>query len=82
MGVRGASFRLMHDIAALLKAHDPFGGLDADALERLAETAQVESFTAGTVTFKQGERPQTKVRVVRLMCLARSGSRSSGLSSR
>ncbi|MDP9228018.1 MAG: DUF294 nucleotidyltransferase-like domain-containing protein [Actinomycetota bacterium] len=55
----------MHDVAEFLKAHDPFRALDEDALERLAERTEVEFFAAGTVIFKQGERPQTKVRVVR-----------------
>jgi CBS domain-containing protein len=55
----------MHDIAEFLKGHDPFSGLDEGALERLAERAEVEFFAAGTVIFKQGEQPQTKVRVVR-----------------
>ncbi|MEK6276519.1 MAG: putative nucleotidyltransferase substrate binding domain-containing protein [Actinomycetota bacterium] len=55
----------MHDIAEFLKAHDPFSGLDEEALERLAERVEVEFFAAGTVIFKPGERPQTKVRVVR-----------------
>jgi CBS domain-containing protein len=55
----------MHDIAEFLKGHDPFSGLDEEALERLAERVEVEFFAAGTIIFKQGERPQTKVRVVR-----------------
>ena len=55
----------MQDIAAFLKAHDPFGGLDDDALERLAASAQVESFAAGVVIFEQGDAPQTNVRVIR-----------------
>jgi CBS domain-containing protein len=55
----------MHDIAEFLKGHDPFSGLDDGALERLAQRAEVEFFAAGTVIFKQGVQPQTKVRVVR-----------------
>jgi CBS domain-containing protein len=55
----------MHDIAEFLKGHDPFTGLDEEALERLAERTEVEFFAAGTTIFKQGEQPQSVVRVVR-----------------
>jgi CBS domain-containing protein len=55
----------MHDIAEFLKGHDPFSGLDEESLEQLAERVEVEFFAAGTVIFKQGEKPQTEVRVVR-----------------
>ena len=55
----------MDDIVAFLKMHDPFRGLENEALERLAERARPESFAAGTVIFEQGDRPQTKVRMVR-----------------
>ena len=55
----------MHDIAEVLKAHDPFSEVGEEVLERLAENTEVEFFAAGTVILKQGERPQTRVRVVR-----------------
>ena len=55
----------MHDIAEFLKAHDPFCDVDEEILERLAERVEVEFFAGGTVIFKQGEQPQTEVRVVR-----------------
>jgi CBS domain-containing protein len=55
----------MHDIAEFLKAHDPFCDVDEETLEQLAERVEVEFFAGGTVIFKQGEQPQTKVRVVR-----------------
>src|SRR5262245_62090026 len=55
----------MPDIAEFLRAHDPFSGLDESALERLAEGAEVEEFEAGATIFKQGERPQDRVLMVR-----------------
>ena len=59
----------MDDIVAFLKMHDPFGGLEDEALERLAERAQPESFAAGTVIFEQ----TTKVRMVRRGAVEFSG---------
>jgi CBS domain-containing protein len=55
----------MHDIAEFLRTHDPFSGLDQEALERLVERVDVEVFEAGTTIFKQGERSQGRVLVVR-----------------
>jgi CBS domain-containing protein len=55
----------MHDVAEFLKEHDPFSGLDREALEGLSERAEVEFFTAGTTIFKQGERSRIDVRIVR-----------------
>jgi CBS domain-containing protein len=55
----------MHDIAEFLKDHDPFSGLDAAALDQLAERVKVEFFAAGTTIFRQGEGPQEEVRVIR-----------------
>ncbi|HEX2360004.1 MAG TPA: putative nucleotidyltransferase substrate binding domain-containing protein [Solirubrobacterales bacterium] len=52
-------------MAEFLRRYEPFGDLGEEALERLAERSEVEFFAAGTVIFTQGERPQTKVRVVR-----------------
>jgi len=55
----------MHDIAEFLKDHDPFKELHGAVLDGLARRVQVEYFTAGTTIFRQGERPQAKVRVIR-----------------
>ena len=44
----------VHDVAEFLKAHEPFSGLDEANLDRLAERAKVEFFTAGTIIFKAG----------------------------
>jgi CBS domain-containing protein len=55
----------VHDIAEFLRSHDPFSGLDEDALERLVERVEVEDFAAGTTILKQGERSQGRVLVVR-----------------
>jgi CBS domain-containing protein len=55
----------MHDVAEFLSQHDPFSGLDRAMLEGLSERVEVEFFAAGTTIFRQGERPQIEVRVVR-----------------
>jgi CBS domain-containing protein len=55
----------MHDVADFLKAHEPFSGLDAVELDRLAERAKVEFFAAGTVIFQQDEPPPEEIRVIR-----------------
>jgi CBS domain-containing protein len=55
----------LHDIAEFLRTHDPFSGLDGEALERLMERVEVEDFAAGATIFKQGERSQGRVLVVR-----------------
>src|SRR3954452_709877 len=55
----------MHDIAEILRIHDPFSGLDEKALERLAERVEVEFFELGATIFKQGESSQGRVLVVR-----------------
>jgi CBS domain-containing protein len=55
----------MHDVAEFLKAHEPFSGLDEADLDRLAERAKVEFFTAGTIIFKQGQPPPDEIRVIR-----------------
>jgi CBS domain-containing protein len=55
----------MQDIADFLRTHDPFGGLDEEALERLAERVEEEVFEAGATIFKQGERSQDRVLMVR-----------------
>jgi CBS domain-containing protein len=56
----------MHDITEFLRSHDPFSGLDEEALVRLAKRVEVEDFEAGASVFKQGERSQGRVLVVRL----------------
>src|SRR5262249_1874816 len=55
----------MHDIAEFLRGRDPFSGLDAAELERLASRTEVEFFPAGTTIIPQGEQPQGRIRVVR-----------------
>jgi CBS domain-containing protein len=55
----------MHEIAEFLRTHDPFSGLDEEALERLVERVEEEVFEAGATIFKQGERSQGRVLVVR-----------------
>lgn len=55
----------MSDIAQFLRTHDPFSGLDDEALERLVERVEVEDFEAGATVFKQGERSQDRVLLVR-----------------
>jgi CBS domain-containing protein len=55
----------VHDVAEFMKAHEPFSNLDETDLDRLAERAKVESFSAGTVIVKQGERPLEEIRVIR-----------------
>ena len=55
----------MHDVAEFLKAQEPFSGLDEAKLDRLAERAKVEFFTAGTTIFKQGRPPPDEIRVIR-----------------
>ena len=55
----------MHDVAEFLRTHDPFSGLDEEALERLVERVEVEVFAKGATIIKQGERFQGSVLVVR-----------------
>lgn len=55
----------IHNVAEFLKAHAPFSGLGEADVDRLAERAKVESFTAGTTIFEQGQPPPDVVRVVR-----------------
>ena len=55
----------MHDVAEFLKAHEPFSGLDEADLDRLAERAKVEFFTAGTVIFSRDQPPPDEIRVIR-----------------
>ena len=55
----------MQDVAEFLSRHDPFSDLGEAELEELAARTEVEFFAAGTTIFPQGERPQSKVRIVR-----------------
>jgi CBS domain-containing protein len=55
----------MHDIAEFLRTHDPFSGLDGEALERLAGRVEVEFFERGAIIFKEGEGSHGGVQVVR-----------------
>ena len=60
-----AEFMDVHDVAEFMKAHEPFSNLDDTDLDRLAEHVKVESFSAGSVIVKHGERPLEEIRVVR-----------------
>jgi CBS domain-containing protein len=60
-----AEFMNVHDVAEFIKVHEPFSNLDEADLDRLAERTKVESFSAGTVIFKQGERPPQEIRMIR-----------------
>src|SRR5262245_19019629 len=55
----------MRDIAEFLRAQEPFGGLDEETLERLADRVIVEEFEAGAIVFKEGRRPRDTVLVLR-----------------
>ena len=54
----------MRDIADDLSRHEPFAGLDREAIEEIARQAAEESFAAGDVIFEQGEDPDERVRIV------------------
>jgi CBS domain-containing protein len=53
------------EIARFLRSYTPFDELDAAAVARVASAAELESFSAGTVIFSQGDEPVTYLRVVR-----------------
>jgi CBS domain-containing protein len=53
------------EIARFLRSYPPFDELDAAAVARVAAAAELESFSAGTVIFSQGDGPVTYLRVVR-----------------
>ncbi len=53
------------EIARFLRSYPPFDELDAAAVARVAAAAELESFSAGTVIFSQGEEPVRYLRVVR-----------------
>ena len=51
--------------AAFLRAHSPFDALDPAQVERVAASAELESFRAGETVFAQGAAPVGHLRVVR-----------------
>jgi CBS domain-containing protein len=51
--------------ARFLGAHPPFDALAADAVERVAARAELESYSAGDVVFGEGAAPVRHVRVIR-----------------
>jgi CBS domain-containing protein len=55
----------MHDVAEFLKAHDPFGALDPEKIERLAERVEIEYVEAGATIFREGSDPPDAMWVVR-----------------
>jgi CBS domain-containing protein len=55
----------MNDIAEFLRSHEPFSQLDQEALEQLADRVEVAEFEPGATVFKQAERSQGRVLVVR-----------------
>ena len=54
----------MRDIADDLSRHEPFAGLDREAIEEIGRQAAEESFAAGDIIFEQGEDPDERVRIV------------------
>src|SRR6188508_3177399 len=55
----------MHDIAQFLKAHELFGSLEPEELERLAGRVEIEYFEAGATIFRQGESPPDAMWILR-----------------
>ncbi len=53
------------DVAGFLRAHPPFDALEAVDVERVAATAEVEFFLAGSTIFSQSTEPVEHLRVVR-----------------
>ncbi len=53
------------EVARFLRDYPPFDGLDADVVERVAATAEVEFHLAGATIFSQGAEPVEYLRVVR-----------------
>jgi CBS domain-containing protein len=52
-------------VARFLRAYPPFDSLAADAVERVAACARLESYSSGEVVFGEGVEPVRCVRVVR-----------------
>jgi CBS domain-containing protein len=55
----------MHDIAEFLKAHDPFGALEPEKVERLAGLVEIEYFEPGAMIFREGSDPPDAMWVIR-----------------
>jgi CBS domain-containing protein len=55
----------VHEIAAFLAEHAPFDALEPEAIEQLADAAQIEYMAAGTTVLAQGAPPVDHVWVVR-----------------
>ena len=53
------------DVVEFLRAHPPFDALAAAEVERVAASAEVEFFLAGSTIFSQGAQPVEHLRVVR-----------------
>ncbi|HEY6525783.1 MAG TPA: putative nucleotidyltransferase substrate binding domain-containing protein [Solirubrobacteraceae bacterium] len=51
--------------ARFLRAHPPFDALAADAVERVAAQAELESYSSGDVVFGEGAAPVRHLRVIR-----------------
>ncbi|HTU97302.1 MAG TPA: putative nucleotidyltransferase substrate binding domain-containing protein [Solirubrobacteraceae bacterium] len=51
--------------ARFLRAHPPFDSLAADAVERVAACAELESHASGEIVFAEGAEPVTHLRVIR-----------------
>jgi CBS domain-containing protein len=51
--------------ARFLQAHPPFDSLAAEAVERVAASAELESYGAGEVVFDEGAEPVRHLRVIR-----------------
>lgn len=55
----------MHEVAGFLRRHPPFDALEPAEVERIAATAEIEFFAAGTEIIPPGSGPPSHVRVVR-----------------
>ncbi len=53
------------DVATFLARHQPFDALDAERLHRVADSAQVQRFSPGTVILQQAGAPAANLYIVR-----------------
>ena len=53
------------DIAEFLRKYPPFAGLDAEVLDELADSVEVEFHAAGQIIFSKGVGPVEALRVIR-----------------
>ncbi len=53
------------DVVEFLRAYPPFDALQAEEVERVAASAEVEFFLAGATIFSQGTEPVEHLRVIR-----------------